>query len=368
MKIINPKKMMLMGIFLFYIFPLRSQCVTDCVWPGDANRNGIVNHIDFIFAVYAQNTLTIGPIRPNASTDWEAQSCDDWSTFFPNTDINFKHADFDGDGDIEGDDVYWPENNYNFRNDTFNGEWGNTLLGEDLFLTYNNENPQPGDTVIATIHLGSATNVIEDIWAIGFTIELDTALIDKFDVYPNFFGGWLGTPNVDLGTRAKYTPLASDQIDFAGARFAVDPVSGFGPIAEFSVVVIDNISGFRSPTNIPLPFTFRNVYGLGESMHDLLITAMPDTVLIDISTSTHQIDYGDEISLYPNPTKDQLYIDSPTPIDKIEIYNSIGQFVDRKRVFDSRHVIDLDYLNTGIYFIRLWIEDKFVTKKIRIKD
>ncbi len=67
------------------------------VWPGDSNNDGIVNQADFLpVGVFWQHS---GPVRTNASTSWEGQSCPFWAPRLST------YADCDGSGQIDGMDI-----------------------------------------------------------------------------------------------------------------------------------------------------------------------------------------------------------------------------------------------------------------------
>jgi len=78
----------------------------------------------------------------------------------------------------------------------------------------------------------------------------------------------------------------------------------------------------------------------------------------------------EEILLYPNPVNKFLYIDSNGPaITKIEIYNYSGQImyaeINGDYWNDNHRNIDLDYLSAGVYFVRIWTGETFITKKMK---
>ncbi|NNE29615.1 MAG: Ig-like domain-containing protein, partial [Saprospiraceae bacterium] len=56
-------------------------CVTNCVWPGDANDNGVVDIVDLLAIGYC--TGEVGTSRVEASTNWFGQYSDDWVTNEP---------------------------------------------------------------------------------------------------------------------------------------------------------------------------------------------------------------------------------------------------------------------------------------------
>ncbi|MBL7909868.1 MAG: T9SS type A sorting domain-containing protein [Bacteroidia bacterium] len=76
--------------------------------------------------------------------------------------------------------------------------------------------------------------------------------------------------------------------------------------------------------------------------------------------------YGNEtISIYPNPTSNNITISGVQNVTKIELINSIGQIVfTENSVNATNSVIDLNQLPTGIYFVQLQTEQGSITKKI----
>ncbi len=67
------------------------------------------------------------------------------------------------------------------------------------------------------------------------------------------------------------------------------------------------------------------------------------------------------IRVYPNPTSKYITIASTKTIDKIELYNVLG-----KRVLQTSQTsqIKIDYLANGVYLLKLFLDNKILTKKI----
>lgn len=68
-----------------------------------------------------------------------------------------------------------------------------------------------------------------------------------------------------------------------------------------------------------------------------------------------------EVSFYPNPVKDVLHIQSPTPAD-VEIVNALGQSVDR---IQSKGDVDLpvSHYHTGVYILRVTVNNSIFLRK-----
>ena len=87
----------------------------NCVWPGDCNYDNIVNYLDLLAwsAAYGET----GAVRTNASYNWEAQPCEDWNGS-QNDNVNYKHADTDGNGIVDLNDLNAIYENYSLTHGT----------------------------------------------------------------------------------------------------------------------------------------------------------------------------------------------------------------------------------------------------------
>ncbi len=75
-------------------FPL---CLdNDCVWPGDFNRDGIVDQRDLLH--WGTTTNMSGPTR-NGQISWRGHLAEDWTKTLEDG-TNAKHQDADGNGTI----------------------------------------------------------------------------------------------------------------------------------------------------------------------------------------------------------------------------------------------------------------------------
>ena len=79
--------------------------------------------------------------------------------------------------------------------------------------------------------------------------------------------------------------------------------------------------------------------------------------------------FTDNISVYPNPVQDRLYIETLTQTLTIEIYDIYGrvQNLRNSETQKLRNSIDLSNLKAGIYFVKINTEKGNIVKRI-IKD
>jgi hypothetical protein len=77
-------------------------------------------------------------------------------------------------------------------------------------------------------------------------------------------------------------------------------------------------------------------------------------IVYDPGSATIDIDEN-SISIYPNPVYDKLFINADTPIEKIEIFNVLGEKIHSVK-YNNVNLIDLNikYINNGSYFIMIY--------------
>ncbi|MGB1019110.1 MAG: hypothetical protein ACPGVH_08560, partial [Chitinophagales bacterium] len=266
-------KSCLLFLMLIGAVSLQSQCMIDCVWPGDANNNGIVNNVDFLY--YGVAYETGGPSRAVADQgiDWNPKTASNWVNSFPSITVNHKHADANGDGFVDGADLFSVNNVYDSINADFTGLMGSVIPGTDLFLVFDEPIIEPSDTITIKIHLGTPSNPINNIHGIAFSIDFDTAKIREDLTTINFHGGWLGSPFVDLFVLEKYDiNIDPTQAEFAATRGSFGVVSGHGEIGEIIVITEDDLSAKRQEIFTAINFNFENVLGVDSFGTDISIT------------------------------------------------------------------------------------------------
>ncbi|MFL1580603.1 T9SS type A sorting domain-containing protein [Riemerella anatipestifer] len=70
---------------------------------------------------------------------------------------------------------------------------------------------------------------------------------------------------------------------------------------------------------------------------------------------------SDDVTLYPNPVKDILYITSKKTVSEINLYDASGTLI-----LSNTHgkTIDLNHLKKGVYLLSIKVDGKMITKKI----
>lgn len=77
-----------------------------------------------------------------------------------------------------------------------------------------------------------------------------------------------------------------------------------------------------------------------------------------------EVDEVTKLTVYPNPTSDEVNIKSSRSIDRIEVYDILGKQV---KAVKSANKINVSDLNSGIYLFKIWIGEQVQTKKIVVE-
>ncbi|WP_264565034.1 CotH kinase family protein [Flavobacterium sp. N3904] len=84
----------------------------------------------------------------------------------------------------------------------------------------------------------------------------------------------------------------------------------------------------------------------------------------DATLSTSSFEVSNSLSVYPNPVTNVLNIESKKPIIGIKVFNILGTLINEKKGNSEIKNYDLTNYSSGVYFITLYNDEGFVTKKI----
>lgn len=75
------------------------------------------------------------------------------------------------------------------------------------------------------------------------------------------------------------------------------------------------------------------------------------------------------VNLYPNPTSDSVNVESNQEIIGWEIVDNAGKTLKSEKVNKLKFFqVDFSYLNIGIYYVKIYLEDGRVDYKKMIKN
>lgn len=122
----------------------------------------------------------------------------------------------------------------------------------------------------------------------------------------------------------------------------------------------------NSPVYVPNAISTNGIYITGWG-YDYNIGQWGDyfTFLLDLSTVTKSKNIiDDHFTAYPNPASDKLYINSGTPIDRIDLYNVNGLLIQTNHIGSTQGCIDISELPGGVYIAKASSYEVSMTVKV----
>ncbi len=91
-----------------------------------------------------------------------------------------------------------------------------------------------------------------------------------------------------------------------------------------------------------------------------------DDIVIGTDVETEMIE-ADDVSIFPNPAKDNIMISLPDDNATISITNILGQTIKIINATTTNETISLDGMERGIYFFNIRLQDKTITQKVIVE-
>ncbi len=149
-------------------------------------------------------------------------------------------------------------------------------------------------------------------------------------------------------------------IDANGYTIAIDVPEGTDVTALSPTITISDFAKVAPASEVAQNFTDPVTYTVtaqdGNTTQDWVVTV---TVLVGIPENL----VGD-ITMYPNPVKDMIYLKNLDNVERITIYSIVGESILNLEPENSDMEIDMGVLEEGIYFISFDVEEgERLTKK-----
>ena len=91
----------------------------------------------------------------------------------------------------------------------------------------------------------------------------------------------------------------------------------------------------------------------------LMLTLTPDELQTTVPVQV-------ETNVYPNPARNQLFIESNINIQEIRLIDILGQIVYSIQLNDNLHEMDVQGFHAGIYFLQVYTTNDVVTHRIQV--
>ena len=326
------------------------------IWPGDTDTSGLVNHFDLLNIGLAYGQA--GPARPESNLLWRPQYGLDWEGITPESGINFKHIDTNGDGLINFSDTTALYQN-----------WGKiwSLPQQDPPAIPKNQGPAlfvrkdtlgPGGSPEMAIMLGTPEVPANNVYGLAFTLQYDSNRLNGQDLILDFQQSWLGIPGTDLLAAYRNYPKEG-KLEIGITRTDGQNISGNGPIIRMHVTLEDVI--FRSSEQ-ELYFEIEDVRLINAQETDLAVSPKSTTSLIsDTVSKLEWFDPTHLLELFPLPAQEKLFIKVENlTIETVEIFRLSGEKIGQFKQAE----INLSQWGDGLYLARIFTDKGVVSKKI----
>ncbi|REC79604.1 secretion protein [Chryseobacterium elymi] len=172
-------------------------------------------------------------------------------------------------------------------------------------------------------------------------------------------------PNSSVFFRGGATGISADGKNVVGffRAFAAPPMSGEGFIwtaaggrvnlNDYAVSLGINTQGVNMALPLAISGDGKRIAGIGTNASGQIVAFFLDLSKIQLSTN-ESTKNNTNISIYPNPVKDVLYFKGINRIDRVEIYNMVGQKVKTYIALEDR--IDVSSLSKGNYILQIFVK------------
>ncbi|WP_421797584.1 T9SS type A sorting domain-containing protein [Haliscomenobacter sp.] len=335
------------------------------IWPGDADGNGVVDQFDLLPLGLAYGTR--GTARPNAQITWERHNTQKWGTTLINTNIDLAFVDADGNGQIDAADTTALARNWQ-------REHGDGLpklyqpeirgSGASLFIDADTVLSGPGQWF--PLELGTADKVAENVYGLAFSVSYDPAQVQETELSFSAESSWLGTLGQNLIAFQRNNPVEG-RIDVALTRTDGRNVSGYGRIGKVKITIEDVILNLREEENPKIQLGIENVRLINNADQIIPVTPLPSTPTAKkgLSTSVYDPYLDARIRVYPQPARDQLFLDyGDLPLRSVQLLQIDGKAL--SGVLVPQRSLSLAGIPNGIYLLKVVAESGVVMKKVLV--
>jgi hypothetical protein len=318
-------------------------CTANCVYPGDANNNGVDNDFDI---------LEMG-LQYGGGAVARTLIGDHWMPHTPPTPITNAYVDANGDNIVDTLDLIVNKDNWQETHSLYTGavEGFNTLGTELFFERFYINSPSlffpPTDTIVELnryvaldVHFGDSLQNITDVHGVTFRVNYDETVLEiQEPIYNPIAGlgftdlnnGWLDDDGAPVHSRMT---VEDGRVHYVGTRLNQVNYTSGGNIGRLIFKVDSNT--YMNASTMSTQVCFEDFKAIRADGSTISIGATCATILYTDPdyTSIRTIQaVAPVISIYPNPANYQLNIDLGIEHAKsIQVFNLLGEEV---RAFEN---------------------------------
>ena len=321
------------------------------VWPGDANASGVVD-MDDLLTVGVKYGKT-GTPRVAQDNIWVAHTASLWTDSLLSG-FNTTQVDCNGDGVVNYSDTIAISTNYGSIRSPFIYR---TLATGDINLLFQNSFYYPGDFIVADIYAGSASNPLNNIYGLAFSVQCPMAIIQPGTLHINLVDSWVGILSSELLPMIKYQGSGVSAIGLT--RKDHIEKSGYGKIGTISFI-LQSI-----PANDSILVSASSAR---SSDNTGVLTNLTTSGSFAICTSVQNFENDILTKVYPNPAKDgNITVECKEKMYSVQISDLTGKRIKDEKIDNlNTTTLDISDLNSGVYLLQIGTYRGYVHKKIVI--
>lgn len=181
-----------------------------------------------------------------------------------------------------------------------------------------------------------------------------------FNMLDGYGDGWNGA----------FIEIRSSNNDFSYKvgleKEGLDTVTKTLSLCPDNYTFVWNRGDFDEELSFTIVFNGEEIYRLDVGDIDALFETVFLKYEIDCAgDNINDIEHNSTLNIYPNPVEDKLFLATEIHIEEIAIYDIYGRHTISQQANEttSQQVIDVDDLNSGVYFVKIKTDDGNIVKR-----
>lgn len=227
--------------------------------------------------------------------------------------------------------------------------------------------------VTADVYVGTLETPVSSLYAASFDLSFPTEFLSA-DLTTFKYNSTAFLGGIDEVTILNKSPeaLKGGHLNISLSRKDGKSVNGFGKIGEVQFIILGDIIGSRNGEEIPFTVKGERIKLWNVDGNELPSETDEEgaTVVIvnDILARNAQDASNRQVEIYPNPARDQLYIQLKNLRgQRFEIFNIAGQRVLSDQVRGDQATISTKDLHSGLYLIKIYTQEGTLTRRILLQ-
>lgn len=332
----------------------------DLVYPGDADHNKLVNMTDLLPIGLKYNDQVSD--RLYISTAWIGQEAINSQDTLTNG-VDKKHADCNGDGQINSLDVDAIVENYSSIH--YSEKSTNANCDYPVFVQFPSF-VKEDEPIEIQIGLDLTTDINQAVYGLIFTIDYDESFVGSGGISTQGGSTWFGVENGDYIQRFYKEGQGRLAVGLVGID--QENRNGGGGVLLDGIwtmedVVIPIAQGYSN-----MDFRISNVTLIDANGKYLDGCGMDTSIRVYDKSVGLQERTIEALSLFPNPTKlSHINLENVKDLDQVEMYDMQGRLI---QIWHTNfNHLPLNNIPKGIYILKAYTPEKtYVNKLVYAKE